>query len=63
MLDEWRPLLCPFDTAMIEGAELFGEFLPTLVPVKWQDQTFKLWFDEFIHLWLISRNHPQLDQV
>lgn len=62
MLDEWRPLLCPFDTAMIEGAELFGEFLPTLVPVKWQDQTFKLWFDEFIHLWLISRNHPQLDQ-
>ena len=30
MLDEWRPLLCPFDLAMVEGLTYIYEFLPTL---------------------------------
>ena len=29
MLDEWRPLLCPFDRCMIQGMKYLSLFLPT----------------------------------
>ena len=32
MLDEWRPLLCPFDVTVIEAVNILSEFLPTLTP-------------------------------
>ena len=63
MLDEWRPLLCPFDTSMIEASQHFSEFLPTLVPVEVQDSTFKLWLKELTHLWFIPGNHSLLEEV
>ena len=31
MLEEWRPLLCPFDHSMVEALTYISEFLPTLV--------------------------------
>ncbi len=63
MLDEWRPLLCPFDTSMIEAARYFNDFLPTLVCIDQHDQTYKLWFNELIRLWLTAGNHYLLEEV
>ncbi len=34
MLDEWLPLLCPFDLSSLEGACYLSEFLPTLLPLE-----------------------------
>ena len=36
MLEEWRPLLCPFDLSMVEALTYVSEFLPTIV----MDDTF-----------------------
>ncbi|XP_065838430.1 proteasome activator complex subunit 4-like [Oscarella lobularis] len=51
MLNEWRPLLCPFDTAMMEGAFFLSSFLPTLLLPEERDQGYPLWFDELMGLW------------
>ena len=32
MLEEWRPLICPFDMSMNDAYERFNLFLPTLFP-------------------------------
>ena len=37
MLEEWRPLLCPFDLSMIEALSYISEFLPTLLPLDTHD--------------------------
>ena len=63
MLEEWKPLLCPFDTAMLDGMDYFGEFLPTLMFPEQFNHGYKLWFDELLHIWLESRNNNQLDEV
>lgn len=63
MLDEWKPLLCPFDASMIEAAEYFSDFLPTLVPIENQDLSYKLWLHELARLWLIPGNHSSLEEV
>ena len=31
MLQEWKPLLCPFDTSMATAIERFSIFLPTVM--------------------------------
>lgn len=36
MLEEWRPLMCPFDMSMNDAFERFNLFLPTLFA---QDET------------------------
>ena len=41
MLEEWRPLLCPFDMAMIESMNLLSEMLPTTLPPQHHDRGFK----------------------
>ena len=41
MLDEWRPLMCPFDVSMAEAMYFYDLFLPTLVPVEEYDQGYK----------------------
>ncbi len=41
MLDEWRPLLCPFDVTMIKGCYYFDLFLPTGLPPEHHDKGFK----------------------
>ena len=62
MLDEWRPLLCPFDTIIIKGTSYLELFLPTLLPPEHHDKGFKLWFQEFMHLWETSQNTPSWEQ-
>uniref|UniRef100_A0A672S8A5 Proteasome activator subunit 4 n=1 Tax=Sinocyclocheilus grahami TaxID=75366 RepID=A0A672S8A5_SINGR len=58
MLDEWRPLMCPFDVTMQKAMGYFGLFLPTTFPPELHDKGFKLWFDEFISLWVSVQNLP-----
>ena len=41
MLDEWRPLLCPFDVTMIKGCYYFDVFLPTILPPEHHDKGFR----------------------
>lgn len=41
MLDEWRPLLCPFDVTNIKAVHYFEYFLPTDLPSEHHDKGFK----------------------
>jgi len=41
MLDEWRPLLCPFDVKMSEGLFFLELFLPTLMYPHEYDHGFR----------------------
>lgn len=41
MLDEWRPLLCPYDITIIKGLGYFENFLPTKLPPEHHDKGFK----------------------
>uniref|UniRef100_A0A672TR48 Proteasome activator subunit 4 n=1 Tax=Strigops habroptila TaxID=2489341 RepID=A0A672TR48_STRHB len=59
MLDEWRPLMCPFDVTMQKAITYFELFLPTTLPPALHQKGFKLWFDEFIGLWVSVQNLPQ----
>lgn len=58
MLDEWRPLLCPFDVTMQRAISYFELFLPTTLPPELHHKGFKLWFDEMISLWVSVQNLP-----
>lgn len=58
MLDEWRPLMCPFDVTMLKAMGYFELFLPTTLPPELHDKGFKLWFDDFISLWVSVQNLP-----
>jgi len=51
MLDEWRPLLCPFDTSMTEAVYFMECFLPTKLYPHEYDKGFRLWLDELLGLW------------
>ncbi|KAG9484281.1 hypothetical protein GDO78_009934 [Eleutherodactylus coqui] len=59
MLEEWRPLLCPFDVTMQKAISYFELFLPTSLPPELHHKGFRLWFDEFMGLWLSVQNLPQ----
>lgn len=63
LLDEGRPLLCPFDTSMLEIMERFNDFLPTKVRPEEFQYTHQLWFNELINIWLEARNNSALDEV
>ncbi|CAK6951662.1 proteasome activator complex subunit 4A isoform X1 [Scomber scombrus] len=58
MLDEWRPLFCPFDVTMQRAISYFELFLPTTLPPELHHKGFKLWFDELINLWVSVQNLP-----
>lgn len=58
MLDEWRPLLCPFDVTMQRAISYFELFLPTTLPPEQHDKGFKLWFEEMLSLWVSVQNLP-----
>uniref|UniRef100_A0A672JUD6 Proteasome activator complex subunit 4B-like n=1 Tax=Sinocyclocheilus grahami TaxID=75366 RepID=A0A672JUD6_SINGR len=58
MLDEWRPLLCPFDVTMQKAISYFELFLPTIMPPEQHHKGFKLWFDEMMDLWVSVQNLP-----
>ncbi|XP_025720971.1 proteasome activator complex subunit 4-like [Callorhinus ursinus] len=59
MLEEWRPLRCPFDVTMQKAITYFEIFLPTSLPPELHHKGFKLWFDELIGLWVSVQNLPQ----
>lgn len=52
MLEEWRPMLCPFSVSIQRAVSYLHLFLPTTLPPEQHDRGFKLWFDEIMHLWL-----------
>ncbi|KAL4612987.1 proteasome activator complex subunit 4B-like [Arapaima gigas] len=58
MLEEWRPLLCPFDVTMQKAISYLELFLPTLLPPECHHIGFKLWFSELIDLWMSVQNLP-----
>ncbi|XP_005100512.1 proteasome activator complex subunit 4B [Aplysia californica] len=58
MLDEWRPLLCPFDMLVIGGLQCLEMFLPTCLPPELHHKGFKLWFEEFMDLWKSFHSMP-----
>lgn len=58
MLEEWRPLLCPFDMTMAMGVGLFETFLPTKIDPSNHQHGYLLWFDELVGLWKMCHNHP-----
>lgn len=41
MLEEWRPLLCPFDLSMLDAMGDFADFLPTVLPPCYHHLGFK----------------------
>ncbi|XP_071961962.1 proteasome activator complex subunit 4-like [Antedon mediterranea] len=59
MLDEWRPLMCPFDYTMEVAITYFVSFLPTTLPPEKHHMGFKLWIDEFLQIWDSYHNSPQ----
>uniref|UniRef100_A0A8C4GY46 Proteasome activator complex subunit 4 n=1 Tax=Dicentrarchus labrax TaxID=13489 RepID=A0A8C4GY46_DICLA len=63
MLDEWRPLLCPFDVTMQRAIGYFELFLPTTLPPELHHKGFKLWFDELISLWVSVQNLPSWEHL
>uniref|UniRef100_A0A3Q2Y903 Proteasome activator Blm10 middle HEAT repeats region domain-containing protein n=1 Tax=Hippocampus comes TaxID=109280 RepID=A0A3Q2Y903_HIPCM len=58
MLDEWRPLLCVFDSVMQKAISTMELFLPTIMPPEEHAQGFRLWFDELMEFWLSVQNQP-----
>ncbi|XP_067680549.1 proteasome activator complex subunit 4-like [Haliotis asinina] len=58
MLEEWRPLICPFDVTVIKALNYLELFLPTSLPPEHYDKGYKLWFDELVQLWLSFHNGP-----
>ena len=57
MLDEWRPMMCPFDRAMVQAMKYLSLFLPTTSSIP-AEKGWKLWFDEFMTLWSSFTNSP-----
>ncbi|ESP01603.1 hypothetical protein LOTGIDRAFT_238219, partial [Lottia gigantea] len=58
MLDEWRPLLCPFDVTILKALNYLHVFLPTNLPPEHHDKGFKLWFDEFWQMYDSYKSKP-----
>lgn len=60
ILDELRPLFCPFDElAAYESIQLLECFLPLQLPPKYHSMGYQLWFDEFMTIWKVCHNAPQ----
>lgn len=57
ILDEFRPLLCPFDMSMLQAVS----FLTLLLPTRSQhpaEKTYQLWFREFLEVWAWEDCNP-----
>ena len=64
ILDEIKPLLCPFDAvAMRKAIMLSAMFLPVTSPPELADSTYKLWLPEFMRLWEVYSNSRNYDHV
>jgi proteasome activator subunit 4 len=51
MLNEWRPMMCLFDTALNDAFMLFKLFLPTILYEHELRFGFELWAFEFLDFW------------
>ena len=58
MLEEWRPLMCPFDVTMSKAISYCEMFLPTFNTVQRRGDTFDLWLDELMAFWEACPNMP-----
>ncbi|CAF3831402.1 unnamed protein product, partial [Adineta steineri] len=58
ILDEFRPYLCPFDSAFSDTMRIFELFLPVHLPPGLHDQGFKLWLTEFMDIWESVYSNP-----
>lgn len=56
MLDEFRPMLCPFSTEIARAIEYLELFLPLNVKPEEADVGYKLWMEEFMQLWDVCHN-------
>ena len=63
MLDEWRPLMCPFDVTMGIAMSYFEMFLPTFDCYDKKETTYLLWFDELMSFWKTCNNGPPWEAV
>lgn len=62
MLDEWRPLLCPYDTVIIKATAYLELFLPTLLRPEEHQYGWHLWLQELMTFWQSSQNTPSWEQ-
>ncbi|XP_015766712.1 PREDICTED: proteasome activator complex subunit 4-like [Acropora digitifera] len=62
MLDEWRPLMCPYDVTFGKAMFFFSLFLPTTLPPEKHDKSIKLWFDELLGIWQSCTNSARWEE-
>ena len=48
MLDEWRPLMCPYDVTFGKAMFYFSLFLPTTLHPEKHDQGYKYGFNDLM---------------
>eukprot|EP00094_Tigriopus_californicus_P000230 TCALIF_00223-PA protein Name:"Similar to psme4 Proteasome activator complex subunit 4 (Xenopus laevis)" AED:0.06 eAED:0.06 QI:66/0.84/0.71/1/0.84/0.85/14/306/1826 len=58
ILIEIRPLMCPYDVTMGKAMAYAEMFLPSYDVQAIADQTYRLWFDEFMRFWDACHNSP-----
>ena len=68
MLDEWRPLLCPFDVTIMKGLSYLERFLPTMLPDEEMDQGFRYvrlrkLFTKVIHRRQVANNNEKVNKI
>lgn len=56
MLNEWKPLLCPFDNTIVNTIETMECFLPISLPPNLSHKGYKLWFKDMMELWEVCNN-------
>ncbi|XP_046402715.1 proteasome activator complex subunit 4A-like [Ischnura elegans] len=59
MLDEWRPLLCPYDSRLCHTMTYLEWFLPVTLPPSKAHLGYKLWFEEMMMFWEVCHNGTQ----
>ncbi|CAF1622524.1 unnamed protein product, partial [Adineta ricciae] len=62
ILDQFRPSLCPFDSAFSDAMCYFDLLLPVHLPPELHEQGFKLWLPEFLNIWESVTNNPDWEQ-
>ncbi|RZF34164.1 hypothetical protein LSTR_LSTR003574 [Laodelphax striatellus] len=64
ILDEGRPMLCPFDLTMTEnGIRFFEWFLPIGLPPDKAHLGYKMWIDELLEFWETCNNFQSWERT
>ncbi|KAK7788859.1 hypothetical protein R5R35_013064 [Gryllus longicercus] len=57
MLDEWKPMLCPFDYRTVSDTfQIMSYFLPVQFTSN-REKEYTLWLDDFMTFWKICNNN------